>query len=297
MRIYAKPQSDLHAPTLTVIHHDGVELTWPTKLMDKLVWSTPMWPGAGEQEQLGMHREAFEALFADLNLYWGQLSETKQANLFALYKKIDQIFEAVPHDVTTMQDDHYRGVCNALRKQVRHLNEALPADALVQWWKELYPETGEYAAALSDFKAAAFSFRPLVPVLMRFVDLFTPRTGTVLKEMEAYKLVVGIGFDTTSAMARVRQYVSASVAEAGGPDKDEGAGPVFFSMNQEEFNFWILSLVVVRRLSITPLHTSDGETSPIAFVYKYIGQKVKVSSNSFLPLVTKGNDALRDALK
>lgn len=299
MRIYTKSKLDMLSPTLIVIHHDDVELTWPGNLMEKLVWTMPsdFWESASEEARAMVHREAFEALFEDINRYWASLSETKQTNIFAIYKKMDQVLKAVPHDVANMRPEHYTGVCNALRKLVRQLYELMPAEALVQWWKENYPETGEHAAALDDFKGAAFSFRPLTPLFTAFIAIFQRRIGTVFKEMEAYKTVLDIGPDATSACARVRQYASAAVGNAGGPGDNESEGPAHWAMTNEEYRAWILSLVVVRRLAVVPLRSSDPLFSPITFVYKYIGQKVKAGNSGFLGAVNpQGNPALAEAL-
>lgn len=271
MRIYAKSPLDPNGYPTLVIHHDDASLEWYSALLEHLVHFRNLVPGnpPSAAEKL----EGINEMFRHINTYWSELSETKQANIFSVYKKMDQVFEAVPHDVQEMRPEHYQGVHNALRKLVRQLYELMPAEALLQFWKTHYPASGEHAKALDDFAGAAFSLRPLVVVFSQFDILFRKRLGVVVKEIEAHKLISQLGPDTTDAMARVREYISATVRDfrrVAGPVPEQEA-----RYSDQDFYNMLVALVSVRRFTAMPLGQEQPDFSPVAFVYKFIGQKVR----------------------
>jgi hypothetical protein len=69
------------------------------------------------------------------------------------------------------------------------------------------------------------------------------------------------------------------------PQAKEFDSAILDGLSTEDFSTWVLALVVIRRLTIGDISGVDPDFNLVAFIYRYVGQKVKGHDNSFMGMV------------
>jgi hypothetical protein len=81
-------------------------------------------------------------------------------------------------------------------------------------------------------------------------------------------------------MERLQKYVELSL-----PQTKEFDSAILDGLSTEDFSTWVLALVVIRRLTIGDISGTDPDFNLVAFIYRYVGQKVKGHDHSFMGMV------------
>lgn len=264
-------------PTKALLIHNGESIEWNLALFDKTKFS---------------EGHDISNLFDQINGYWSYLPMSEQSNIFELYKDVKNAFENIWS---------FEELTNELYTLVARLMNAHDLNALHHWivfysdtmWpvdlKETYidsyenPGTRERTYLKEEYKwlvTLAVALRVMVPIWGEFINKTRSDINTTYKEFYACRLLCKADINTSEPMERLRLYVERSI-----PNEKSKASAILGGISSEDFPTWILSLVLVRKLCIGDVRGTNPNSSLIAFVYKFISQKVKSLENSFIGLV------------
>jgi hypothetical protein len=264
-------------PTNALLSHNGEEIEWNIALFDKTKFS---------------EGHDIASLFDQINGFWAHLPVSAQTDIFETYKEIKYAFENVWvfEDLTQMLYDLVAKLMNAHDLHAIHhwinfySDLAWPID-LKETYIDSYenPGTRERTYLKDEYKwliTMAVALRAMVPIWGEFISKTKSDVSTTYKEFYAYRLLAKANINTSEPMERLRVYVERSI-----PNDKSNSSAVLGGVSSEDFPIWILGLVLVRKLCIGDVRGINPNSSLIAFVYKYISQKVKSLDNSFIGLV------------
>lgn len=274
MKLSIEEMGILGNPTTAILEHNGEKISWNICLFDKM--------------SMGDNIDPFE----QINGYWLKVPMDTQNKIFAIYKRIKDVFDSV-WNTTELTKELY-----VLVKDLYDLNDiadirhwidfhstlALP-DGLKDSFKESHetPGTRERTYLKEDYKwlvALSVALRAMIPIWGEFIARTKKEAGTVFKEYYAFKLLAFSNISKCEPMERLRIYVEHSLPS----DKSKSAA-ILGGLSSEDFPTWILALVTIRRLSIGDVRGIDPKSSLVTFIYKFIGQKAQGHDNSFIGMV------------
>lgn len=274
-----------NAKTAARMTHKGEVLEWNVSVIDKT----------------GRANAEFD-IFAQLNGYWRSLPVATQDKIFAVYVHIKDIFTSVFGSSDQLTAALYEPVAELLSyhdiKEMRHyldFHETLYIpDSVKEDFRESpdKPGTRDRTYTREDYRwllAMTISLRSMVPVWGEFIHRTEKEHGATYKEYHAVRLLERSAIVTQMQpfangikhpMEKLRLFVESSLP----PDKSRAAA-IIGGLSSEDFPFWILSLVIVRRLTVGDIVGSDPQASLVPFIYKYIQGKVKGHDNNFIGMV------------
>jgi len=267
----------LGTPTEVIMEHNDEQVMWNIALFDKM----------NTTDRSGLE-EKFD-IFEQINAYWAYLPIQKQANIFASYKNIKNIFDMV-WDTTELTKQLYVTVADLFSHHELadikhwidfHSNLILP-NKLEETFKDSHENQGtrERTYLKDDYKwllSLSVALRIMIPIWGEFIARTKKETGTVFKEYYAFKLLAYTNIARSEPMERLRVYVEHSL-----PAEKSKSAAILGGISSEDFPTWILALVVVRRLAIGDVRGIIPNSSLITYIYKFIGGKVKGHDSSFI---------------
>lgn len=269
------------APTEVVMQHHNEEIKWNIALFDKMN---------------SVDKEGFEDqynIFEQINQYWEYIPAHDQSKIFDCYKRIRFVFDNV-WDTSILTRELY--------SLINELCSYHDLDQIQQWilyhttiiipdtFQEVYPAsyetttTREKTYLKSDYLgllSLSVGLRIMIPIWGEFVSRTRKETGTNLKEYYAFKLLSNSPFMYSEPMERLKIYVEHSIP----PDKSR-SGAIITAISSEDYPLWMLSLIVVRRLSIGDVRGIIPGSTLVTYIYKFINGKIKGHDNSFNGKIT-----------
>ncbi len=259
------------------VEHRGEEIVWNVAFVDKMFTPNFNW-------------DSFDQ-FAELNLYIAQLPSVEQDRLFAIYRKIeDMFFES--NDLYTLNE--------VLGKVIAEMYEILKIEDIVYWVKLKAPinfpvaavvpvefthdptstKTRERTYTLDDYQHLAglcIAVTAMIPIWGHYVSINGKALGTLWKEYDSFKLLTRSSLETSKAMQRLREFIVNVI-----PNDRSIDAAVMKGVSEEDFPEWVLGMIVVRRVAIADIRAIDPTVAAlVAFVHNYIGQVVKNNDNRF----------------
>lgn len=260
---------------MTEMTHNGATIAWDISVIDKTSFS-------GKFD-----------IFEELNRYWGKQSATKQDKIFDVYRRIKEAFGSVwSYDELIMT--LYKLVAELMElhslADVEHYvsfysNIRIPAD-LGETFKESYEtsRTRERTYLKSDYQklvVMTLALRCMIPVWGEFISRTEDELGTTYKEYYATRLLMMSSIVHSEPWEKLRVFVEQSL-----PNDKSLISAIMGGISREDFPFWVMSLVVVRRLSVGDLRginlESSSEAPLVSFIHSYIINRVKGHDANFI---------------
>lgn len=266
---------DLGSPiTTAIMTHGDVEIPWDASVIEKTSFT-------GKFD-----------IFEQLNGYWASQPKAKQDKIFDTYIRIKETFGSVwEHEQLTQRlydliaellsyhelDDvsHYVSFYSNIR--IPDTVKAAFIDS------DDNPGTRERTYVKDDYHWLAvmtLALRAMIPVWGEYISRTEEETGTTYKEYYATRLLAKSNIIHTQAWEKLRVFVEHSL-----PADKSMVSAILGGISSEDFPFWILSLVVVRRLTVGDLRGIEPGASLVTFIYKYIGQRAKGHDANFIGAV------------
>jgi hypothetical protein len=120
----------------------------------------------------------------------------------------------------------------------------------------------------------------MIPIWGEYIAVIRNETGTMFKEYYSFQLLTGTEVIESGPMEKLKVYIDHIV----GSDKYD-PNNTLKGISSEDFGYWLLSLVCVKRLCIGDIRGIDPKANLITYVYKYIVQKVQNNDNDFSNVV------------
>lgn len=259
-------------PTTAVLEHDGEKINWNVAMIDKTSF-----------------KDDYD-IFEQLNGFWEYIPKSKQDEIFAVYKEIRYLFDNVwDNDILTVKlyksvadIYHFHELSDIRHWQDFHSNIIVPNgvfnDSFAESNENQYTKERTYLK--DEYKSLvtlSIALRVMVPIWGEFISRTKKETGTVFKELYAYKLLSFSNIFRSEPMERLRLYVEHSLYV----DKPKESA-ILGGISSEDFPSWILALVLVRRLSIGDVRGYDPKSLLIVTISHFIRQRVQGHDNSFI---------------
>lgn len=217
-------------------------------------------------------------VLGEINRYWASLPQYRQEEIWDVYVKLhhgfDEIFDA------DELNEHVESCISRLYQlhPLESLRRFLERDPGVQVPKDVNDKfdptkdghtPGKTYVTDDYWDLAAFSLflRTIMPAIGEYVESTRREVGVQYKEFEALKRIRPCGVLDTSAIDKLRSYISAISANNVIKDDQKIAG-----FSSEDAEFLSLALVVVRRLCVADLRGSGEGRHLAALVYNFIFQ-------------------------
>lgn len=227
-------------------------------------------------------------VFEHINKYWADLPEERQDRIFKIYKEILFIFDNVwvKTDLT-----------DALTSKVKELMDMHNLEDMQTWisFKSdiRIPEnfTIDYEHSIDNNTSRAKTYiksdyvklvtlsmalRCMIPIWGEYVSNTRQDSGTQFKEYYAFQLMNTSEIMHSPAIDKLKTFVEATV----GDDKND-PNITLKGISSEDFGYWLLSLVCIRRLCVGDIRGIDPNVDICKFIYKFIIQKLRNSDNNF----------------
>jgi hypothetical protein len=277
MRVVTDREGHLGDQTVALLRHRDQELKWNIKLIDKASIKPDV------------------DIFHQINGFWDKQPMEVQDQIFEVYKRIHITFD----EIWETED-----LARALLPQIAELCALHKLDDVRSWIDfhsdiamphNLNEEYGDSHSAIGtrdrtylreDYKqlvVLSVVLRPMLLVWGEYVFRTEKEHGTNWKEYKAFQLLSQsyiLAEGQCPPMERLQKYVELSL-----PQTKEFDSAILDGISTEDFSTWVLALVVIRRLTIGDISGTDPDFNLVAFIYRYVGQKVKGHDHSFMGMV------------
>ena len=244
-------------------------------------------------------RKAFQEgfdVFQYINQYWESLPENRQDTIFSIYKQIDygftnihnneDLFQFLSLEVSKLIEEHNLDQIQdwiAFKSDIR-----IPPDIKADFVANIDENTSrEKTYTRSDYAkltALALLFRCMVPIWGQYIRQSRQETGTEFKEYYAFQLTRSSAIAGCVPMTKLRVYIEHIV----GDDKND-ANNILKGISSEDFGYWLLALVCIRRLCVGDIRGHNPDIHLITLIYKFIIQKIRNTDNDFENIVKQKN--------
>lgn len=245
----------------------------------------------------GIIRKAAEIeydVFEYINKYWQTLSEPEQDAVFESYKRIRSLFSTIINKSELARQLNLELVkllnfhdFQRMHDWVVFYSDIRIPDNFAKQYTHNYDQQGsrEQTYIRSDYTkliAMILILKTAIPVWGEFMNQGKDDAGTLFKEYYAFQLLNGADIMISEAMQKLDLYVKHAIA-----DKNTNASAIKEGISSEDFPFWMLSQLIIHRLSIGDIRGLDPKANIVTYIYKYISQK-----NQFFE--TNNEKAVRD---
>ena len=209
-----------------------------------------------------------------INQYWAQLPAHKQEKIFNCYVKIRKIFEEVFET---------SALCIAIMPIVKQLFAEHDLNAIEHWiafhgnvtipakFDEVYIQSDEKPFSrdktytrpdYSKLVALTMTLRIMVPIWGEFILRTRAETGTSFKEYYAYTLVAQTKLNESPAVEKLRTYIEANI------QSEKSINTIIVGgIGSEDYATWILSGLLVKRLSVGDIRGREINTNLVVTVH------------------------------
>lgn len=227
-------------------------------------------------------------VFAQINQYWESCSEEVQDEIFKVYAEISFTFNDI-FSKAELSDNLTRLVAKLIslhnleliQDWLAYKSDIIIPDAFQVGYEHSIDNntSREKTYTRGDYVQLAtlsLALRCMIPVWGEYITNIRQETGTQFKEFYAFQLLKDSGIIQCHPIQKLKMYIEHIV----GDDKYD-ANIIIGGRSSEDFSFWLLSLVCIRRLCVGDIRGIDSNANLITFVYKFIIQKIRNNDNNF----------------
>lgn len=224
--------------------------------------------------------ESREDLFVYVNQYFNYISESDQDKLFELYAQARELLtQCQTHDelvinlrvaVAKIVDfKKFLYVHQWIRYQTdirdpASVNDTFQEDAAGR----NKPDKTYIKSQYQELVTLTFIIRMLLPVLGEFTARISAYIESTGREMAAFDLIKDSELMASTAMERLKSFIRNTIP----PDTNRSSA-LIDGISSEDYERWLLALVVLRRLIVGSLQDSGEGATLITFIHNYIRYK------------------------
>lgn len=225
-------------------------------------------------------------VFEHINEYWGSLPTEQQKRIFEIYKEIkygfdniftkDALFDFITTKVTELIEIH--NLDNIQNWISYKSNIMIPSSFETEFVESIDNNTSrEKTYTRYDYLrlvSLSVLLRCMVPVWGEYISNTRQETGTQFKEFYAFQLLSHSNVAHCVPMEKLKIYID-NIVGVGKNDPNITLNGILNGISSEDFGYWLLSLVCIRRLCIGDIRGLDPKQHLITFIYKFIIQKIR----------------------
>jgi hypothetical protein len=222
-----------------------------------------------------------------INEYWATLPGFQQQKIFDVLSRIRQTYELVSNTSALIV---------ALLPNVKALYDELDLKRMHDWvtlrpdihvperFDAVYeqtddkPFTRDRTYTRSDYLnlvVLALALRPMVPIWGEFMMRTVKDVGTDFKEAHAFSLLTQTHLMESAAMVKLKQYIKGNMQ-----DEKPLTNAIVGGVAKEDYPDWLLSSVIVRRVSVGDLRGIEQNTNLVVTIHNDLMQKNSPTSGS-----------------
>ena len=226
-------------------------------------------------------------VFEEINGFWASLPMSTQTRIFEIYKTVQQAYESFSSrqeltdfltdcaaELTALHDLNLISDWISFRSNIH-----IPAVLAEEYVYSVDNNTSrDKTYTRNDYKhlvALSLCMRCMIPLWGDYITSTRQETGNEFKEFYAFHLLGKSNIMTSTAMIKLRTYIESLTKDKHTPDN------VLKGISSEDFTYWLLALLCIKRLTIADLRGMDERTNIITYVYKFIVQRVQGRDNNF----------------
>lgn len=230
--------------------------------------------------------EPAEHFFDDINGFWGELPFGQQSAIWAVYKKIDQVFSTVHNSKQTYQTLHalVQELCELhsmerlnywirMRSQVKY-PPGLQTEYSPEFPKEMTYLRTDYEGLLT----LTLSLRIVLPVFSRYMMSAEKESGGQFKEYLALALLENTDIMRSPYMERLRSYV---VSAATIDENKPSLAAILGGLGTSQLPRYYLAQAVIRRVAVSEMKTTGDPINIISNVWNFISSGSKDIDKKF----------------
>lgn len=236
-------------------------------------------------------RDSFQKdydVFDQINKFWADCTEEMQDIIFNLYKEISITFsdtwkktelnEQLSEHVIKLMELHD---LDTLQNWIIFKSDIIIPDRFaIEYEHSIDNNTSrEKTYIRSDYVrlvTLSLAFRAMVPVWGEYISSTRQDSGTQFKEFYAFQLLNHSPLIHSLPVTKLKTYIENIV----GADKYD-PNINLNGISSEDFSFWLLSLVSIRRLCVGDIRGIEANTDLCTLIYKFIIQKIRNNDNNF----------------
>lgn len=231
-------------------------------------------------------------VFDQINEFWAALPQAKQDEIFGIYKEIEfgfdniyeknELFDYLQGKVAGLIQEHDLDQIQnwvSFRSNII-IPESFEPDFEYSIDKNTSREKTYTRTDYSRLVALSVLLRCMVPVWGEYISNTRQESGTMYKEYNAFQLISHSNIMHSVPMDKLLEYIQHIVGE-----DSFDANNILNGICAEDFNFYLLALVCIRRLCIGDVRGVDPSVNLITFVYKFIIQRIRNTDNNYDQIV------------
>lgn len=224
-------------------------------------------------------------VFHYINLYWADLSEPEQDEIFNIYKRMKEIL-VMSYTIADMNENLSLEIAKLL--DIHDTSKIqiwlsfssdiiIPADFLPDYVPNAdNNSTRDKTYTRSDYRdlvCLSLLLRTLIPVWGEYIAGIRRSSGNYYKEFWAYLLLKYAKVNDSPAISKLRLYISNQLKLS----KDDSE-KLMNVLPTEDYPQWLLGLTVVKKLCIGDIsgnYTKDSSYNLVKYIYKFLMQRIK----------------------
>lgn len=229
-------------------------------------------------------------VFKHINAFWLSQTPIFQQSVFDIYVEIEECFDDILNkEVLTER----------LQDAVKRLYDLHPFHQMKLWvtnysgitippnFNELYIEDRDKNTTVDktyirdeyrELLTLSMMLRLMVPIWATYVRHIRSHTGNGLKELQAFKLLERTEIPDSHAIQKLISYIQANLR------KENAGAPVNF-ISEDDFPYWIMSLICVRRLCVGDLQPVNAKANLVTLVHNFLDTKTSYTDGDFSNIV------------
>ena len=233
-------------------------------------------------------REIFQKVnvFEHINRFWDDLPIIQQDRVFDIYKEIQEAYDMhlnrqaltdyITDHVTELMDIHNLTTMNdwISFKTTITIPDKFVSDYVHDINNNLSREKTYTRSDYKEIVALSLSMRCMIPVWGDYISTTRHDTGNDFKEFYAFQLLRKSYIINSQPILKLRTYIQHLTVDKHTPDN------VLRGISSEDFVYWLLALLCVKRLTIADIRGDNPEANIITYIYKFIVQKIQNRDNN-----------------
>lgn len=221
-----------------------------------------------------------EAVFPELNNYWGRLPLERRQKLYALYEHAYDILEYQPLLNMGVLKEQLSEVCEKIldlhpeHELFYHLERyekiRFPDTVPVANTDNFNPKKNYYVKKYLGLLTLSLAFRAIVPIWSAYLRYIGAYSGTEYKEIIVFSIVSRSWLLRSSYMKDLTDYIEANTL-----DNTSTASSVIDGIGSANLLDWFLADACIRKLAIKPINGDGEKNNLIAKVHSAIMIKIR----------------------
>lgn len=254
-----------------IIKHNDLHMDWSLSYIDKDTFNKCEYD-----------------VFEFLNSYWSTLPEQHQEAIYNAYQDIRSAFDmfsttsgqvllTIKKAVTTLLElNQLTDIHNWVKF---NSSVYIPSDLkLVYEYSVDKAGTPEQTYLREDYIGAValtILSKAMFPVWAEYINRSKQETSTTHKEYFAFQLITDSYVFESVPVEKLISYIRKALET-----EDIRTRIIMDGLSTENFPYWLLAVIMVRRLTIADLRFTHPNNTLITYIYKYLKQKLATEDNA-----------------